>query len=352
MPHTLIARPCDRDRDILAIVRNTTAEMAIVAPVIGTSKYRRCYAMTNVAATEPNTFRIPRIPDSEPMTTILLTLRANPFGHSPIHCPPIRTAPMCNVPMQRSPERRADERDISARSRNRPTTEGSIPQAVSSRPATVAPRPPQVRSPRPDITTISDRQPTATRTIHQAMSTSRATPPAPSLPPQTHSPEPASTVGNEQPIAVGMIHQTASGRPSTPPALTLPPQTHSHGPDYTVSNEQPIAVGMIRRTMSGRAATLHALALPRHARSLGYRYAYTIRPPQDAEDPIEYALSIASDLAAAALVVYDLSAVDDQPARVCESLDLETVCPPTTWARVAAPSLRCPNFPVPEGNRP
>lgn len=76
-----------------------------------------------------------------------------------------------------------------------------------------------------------------------------------------------------------------------------------------------------------------------HAQLLGYQYVYTIRPPQDTPDPIGYALGIASGLGVAAIVVYDLAQVDDQPARVCEDFDLETVCPATTWARVAHPTV-------------
>jgi hypothetical protein len=34
----------------------------------------------------------------------------------------------------------------------------------------------------------------------------------------------------------------------------------------------------------------------------------------------------------------DQGRVDNQPARVREDFDLETVCPPSTWARVAAPA--------------
>ncbi|MEV4124609.1 hypothetical protein [Nocardia sp. NPDC049707] len=84
-------------------------------------------------------------------------------------------------------------------------------------------------------------------------------------------------------------------------------------------------------------APRHAEAVQRHARLLGYQCAYTVRPPQDACDPIGYALGIAAGLDVAAIVVYDLAQVDDQPARVCEHFDLETVCPATTWARVAVP---------------
>ncbi|MFI7670372.1 hypothetical protein [Nocardia sp. NPDC049526] len=93
----------------------------------------------------------------------------------------------------------------------------------------------------------------------------------------------------------------------------------------------------MRGDVSGLAAPRHACAVMRHAQSLGYQYIYTIRPPRDAPDPIGYALGIAGGLDVAALVVFDLAHVNDQPARVCADFDLETVCPATTWARTARP---------------
>ncbi|WP_063047823.1 hypothetical protein [Nocardia pseudovaccinii] len=59
-----------------------------------------------------------------------------------------------------------------------------------------------------------------------------------------------------------------------------------------------------------------------------------MRPPADHSDPIGYALDIAAGLAVDALVVYDLETVGNTPSRVCELFDLQTVCPPTTWAAV------------------
>jgi hypothetical protein len=106
---------------------------------------------------------------------------------------------------------------------------------------------------------------------------------------------------------------------------------------YTGPFDRPKAVGFVRGDVSGLAAPRHASAVTRHAQSLGYQYVYTVRPPQDTPDPIGYALGIAAGLDVAAIVVYDLAQVDDQPARVCEVFDLETVCPATTWARVTLP---------------
>ena len=105
-----------------------------------------------------------------------------------------------------------------------------------------------------------------------------------------------------------------------------------------LAQERPKAVGFVRGDVSGLQAPRHASAVQRHACALGYHYVYTLRPPQDVGDAIGYALGIAAGLDVAAIVVYDLDQVDNQPARVCEDFDLETVCPATTWARVARPT--------------
>jgi len=105
----------------------------------------------------------------------------------------------------------------------------------------------------------------------------------------------------------------------------------------TERSDRPKAIGFVRGDVSGLAAPRHASAVTRHARLLGYLYSYTVRPPQDAPDPIGYVLGIAAGLDAVAIVVFDLAHVDNQPARVCEDFDLETVCPATTWARTARP---------------
>jgi hypothetical protein len=80
------------------------------------------------------------------------------------------------------------------------------------------------------------------------------------------------------------------------------------------------------------------MAVKRHAEQLGYHHVYTARPAPDAPDPIGYALGIATGLDAGAIIVYDLAHVDNDPARICEDFDLETVCPHETWARVARPT--------------
>jgi hypothetical protein len=106
-------------------------------------------------------------------------------------------------------------------------------------------------------------------------------------------------------------------------------------PDLDTS--RPKAIGLVRYDISGLDAPRHATAIRRHACTLGYEYVYTARPSRDASDPVGYALALATGLHAAAIIVYDLAHVDNQPSRVCEKFDLETVCPETTWARTAHP---------------
>ncbi|MEV0028747.1 hypothetical protein [Nocardia sp. NPDC050793] len=100
----------------------------------------------------------------------------------------------------------------------------------------------------------------------------------------------------------------------------------------------PTALGFVRGEVSGQAASRHEAAVLRHARALGYRYMFTVRPPDDCADPVGLVLGLAAGVGIAAIVVHDLAHVDDRPARICEDFDLETVCPPSTWARVGAPA--------------
>jgi hypothetical protein len=109
-------------------------------------------------------------------------------------------------------------------------------------------------------------------------------------------------------------------------------------PDTGRPGSPPKAVGFVRGDIAVLEAPRHAVAVQRHARALGYQYLYTIRPPHDTADPIGYAIGIAAGLDVAAIVVYDLAHVDNNPGRICEDFDLETVCPPETWARVAQPA--------------
>lgn len=105
------------------------------------------------------------------------------------------------------------------------------------------------------------------------------------------------------------------------------------------NDKRPKIIGLVRVDVSGLDAPRHAVEIRRYAEALGYRYLYTVRPPMREPDPIGYALGIASGVKAAAVVIYDLDTVDHSPARVCEYGDLETVCPPTTWARVGRQSF-------------
>ena len=113
-----------------------------------------------------------------------------------------------------------------------------------------------------------------------------------------------------------------------------------HLPSTRTSNcppasDRPKALGYLRTDLSGAHTLRHTAALHRHARALGYQYVYTIHPPEHLDDPLGYALHITAALAIDTLIIYDLSHVDDYPARACTAVDLETVCPPTTWARAA-----------------
>ncbi|WP_330228883.1 hypothetical protein OHA40_22635 [Nocardia sp. NBC_00508] len=120
--------------------------------------------------------------------------------------------------------------------------------------------------------------------------------------------------------------------------------TNSRVAERTTSGNRarPKVVGFVRGEVSGLDAPRHAVAVARHARLMGYEYVYTVRPPRDSADPVGFALGIAAGLDVAAIVVFDLAHVDDRPALVCEDFDLETVCPPVTWARVAARSIPLP----------
>lgn len=104
--------------------------------------------------------------------------------------------------------------------------------------------------------------------------------------------------------------------------------------DTAGRGDRPKAVGVVRPEVSGLDAPWHADEVHRHALKLGYEFVYMVRPPQDHADPVGYALGIAAGLGADVVVVYDLGAVDQSPARACEMFDLETVVPPETWARV------------------
>ncbi|WP_156511273.1 hypothetical protein [Nocardia nova] len=116
--------------------------------------------------------------------------------------------------------------------------------------------------------------------------------------------------------------------------------------DSAEPNHQPTAVCLVRAEVSGPNAPRHAMEAQRHAERLGYLHLYTVRPPVDATDPVGYALGLAASLNVDAMVVYDLETVGNTPSRVCEMFDLETVCPPATWAATL------PGFAHPEHSHP
>ncbi|MFF0452277.1 hypothetical protein [Nocardia africana] len=111
-------------------------------------------------------------------------------------------------------------------------------------------------------------------------------------------------------------------------------------------NHQPTAICLVRAEVSGPNAARHAMEVQRHAERLGYLHLYTVRPPADAADPVGYAMGLAASLNVDAMVVYDLETVGNSPSRVCDMFDLETVCPPATWA------VTLPGFADPEHSHP
>ncbi|WP_157126384.1 hypothetical protein [Nocardia mikamii] len=116
--------------------------------------------------------------------------------------------------------------------------------------------------------------------------------------------------------------------------------------DFGQPNQKPTAICLVRAEVSGPHAPRHAMEVQRHAERLGYLHLYTVHPPADATDPVGYALGLAASLNVDAMVVYDLETVGNTPSRVCEMFDLETVCPPATWA------ADLPGFSDPEHSHP
>lgn len=112
-------------------------------------------------------------------------------------------------------------------------------------------------------------------------------------------------------------------------------------------NHQRTAISLVRAEVSGPHAPRHAMEVQRHAERLGYLHLYTVRPPADATDPVGYALGLAASLNVDAMIVYDLESVGNTPSRVCEMFDLETVCPPATWA-ASMPGSIAPEHSHPE----
>lgn len=113
----------------------------------------------------------------------------------------------------------------------------------------------------------------------------------------------------------------------------------THTQTTSPTSEKPKAIGFVRDDVSGSNVQRHAEDVRRHGATLGYQYVYTVRPPADADDPIEYALAMAAGLDVEVIVVFDLAHVGCRPALICDAgFDLETVCPQGTWARSALPT--------------
>ncbi|WP_433193849.1 hypothetical protein ACQP1G_34395 [Nocardia sp. CA-107356] len=68
----------------------------------------------------------------------------------------------------------------------------------------------------------------------------------------------------------------------------------THTQTASPTSDKPKAIGFVRDDVSGSDAPRHAEDVRRHAHTLGYQYVYTVRPPDDADDPIGYALGMAA----------------------------------------------------------
>jgi hypothetical protein len=108
---------------------------------------------------------------------------------------------------------------------------------------------------------------------------------------------------------------------------------------------RPLAVGLVRTDRSTPAADAYAAEIQCYAAHLGYRWVYTVRPPEDATDPVGYALGIAAALGIAVIVAYDLAQVDDERDRICADFDLAILRPPTLW-RYASNEPLVQSFPI------
>ncbi|WP_280335523.1 hypothetical protein [Nocardia wallacei] len=105
------------------------------------------------------------------------------------------------------------------------------------------------------------------------------------------------------------------------------------------SADRRTAVCLVRPDIAGTEAVRQAAMVRRHAVESGYACLYTVRPPADHPDPVEYGLGIAAALGVDAVFVYDLATVDDQPSRVCEMFVLGTVRPPEMWRAAVSKSV-------------
>ncbi|WP_460698767.1 hypothetical protein [Nocardia thraciensis] len=136
-----------------------------------------------------------------------------------------------------------------------------------------------------------------------------------------------------------------------PLSKTLQPSTGSRNDDTCLStsnlpeDDRPTAVGFLRPELAGLDAPRQATAIRRHAETLGYRYLYTVRPPERADDPVGYLLNFVAGIQVSTVIVFELDTVDHSPAPICEACDLETVVLPEKWARSRNSDPRLPRFP-------
>lgn len=106
----------------------------------------------------------------------------------------------------------------------------------------------------------------------------------------------------------------------------------SHSPMATpASTGRPTAVGMVRLEISGRHTAAYALEIQCQAHHLGYRCICTLRLPEGTVHPVEYTLANAVGMDADAIIVPDLTHVDEQPERITADVDLVTIAPARIW---------------------
>ncbi|MBB5911716.1 hypothetical protein BJY24_000583 [Nocardia transvalensis] len=112
-----------------------------------------------------------------------------------------------------------------------------------------------------------------------------------------------------------------------------------------VSTRKPLELATDRPTIRPRAIAYVNSALPgwpeneslvcQHALKLGYTIArLVIFYAVMVEVPVTRLLETVRAHGAVVVVVPDLGHLGGDPARVCEVCDVETVCPPATYARV------------------
>ncbi len=121
---------------------------------------------------------------------------------------------------------------------------------------------------------------------------------------------------------------TALADPGYAPGLHITPLCRGE-----IRGSRPIAVGFARRELCGDEFDRHVHAVREYAHRLGYRWVYPVHPPAATPDPIAYALHIAGEVNATAIVAPDLEHVNHRPGRIRAELVLATVDPPIVLSR-------------------